>query len=44
MNDFLTEKNKKTGEGMLGKLEVGSLWLLHAFIPGSYWCIGEVYW
>lgn len=38
MNDFLTEKNKKAG--VLGKLK----WLLHAFIPGSYWCIGEVYW
>ena len=40
MNDFLTEKNKKAGV----KTEVGSLWLLHTFIPGSYWCIGEVYW
>ena len=41
MNDFLTEKNKKQG---CWETEVGSLWLLHAFIPGSYWCIGEVYW
>ena len=29
---------------MLGKSEVGSLWFLHTFIPGSHWCIGEVYW
>ena len=22
----------------------GDAWLLYAFIPGSHWCIGEVYW
>ncbi len=42
MSDFLTEKNKKAG--ILGKTEMGSLWLFYTFFPGSYWRIGEVYW
>ena len=33
MNDFLTEKNKKAG--VVGKTEVGSLWLLHALSLGA---------